>query len=100
MKKTNSDSIVLDLKTTNKAFTQREKEVIQLLALGKTNKEIAKLLFISSETVKSHIKNLFRKTNTCSRTALIAKSLAFSTNSTDESKHLYQIVELIDNTGC
>jgi DNA-binding NarL/FixJ family response regulator len=42
-------------------LTQREKEVLQLIAEGKGNKEIADLLYISTETVKSHVKNIFKK---------------------------------------
>ena len=42
-------------------LTQREKEVLQLIAEGKVNKEIADLLCIGTETVKSHVKNIFKK---------------------------------------
>ena len=42
-------------------LSQREKEVLQLIAEGKGNKEIANLLCISTETVKSHVKNIFKK---------------------------------------
>jgi DNA-binding NarL/FixJ family response regulator len=42
-------------------LTQREKEVLQLIAEGKVNKEIADLLYIGTETVKSHVKNIFKK---------------------------------------
>ena len=42
-------------------LTRREKEVLQLVAEGKGNKEIADLLCISTETVKSHVKNIFKK---------------------------------------
>lgn len=42
-------------------LTQREKEVLQLIAEGKGNKEIADLLCIGTETVKSHVKNIFKK---------------------------------------
>jgi len=42
-------------------LTQREKEVLQLLAEGKGNKEIADSLCIGTETVKSHVKNIFKK---------------------------------------
>ncbi len=42
-------------------LTQREREVLQLIAEGKGNKKIADLLYISTETVKSHVKNIFKK---------------------------------------
>jgi DNA-binding NarL/FixJ family response regulator len=42
-------------------LTAREKEVLSLLSTGRTNKEIAKALFISEKTVKSHLNSIFRK---------------------------------------
>ncbi len=42
-------------------LTIREKQVLRLVGEGKGNKEISALLYISTETVKSHIKNIFRK---------------------------------------
>jgi len=44
-------------------LTMREKEVLQLLAEGKTNKEVASLLNVSSNTVESHRTNLMQKLN-------------------------------------
>ena len=48
-------------------LTYREKEVLKYLVAGDANKEIAKKLFVSSETVKSHIKNIFRKLDVTNR---------------------------------
>lgn len=42
-------------------ITNREKEVLQLLAQGSTSRELASKLFISIETVRSHRKSLIRK---------------------------------------
>ena len=42
-------------------ITQREQEVLELLAQDRTSKELASKLLISLETVKSHRKNLSRK---------------------------------------
>jgi len=42
-------------------ITERQLEVLSLLAKGLTNQKIAKLLFISEHTVKSHVKQLFQK---------------------------------------
>lgn len=42
-------------------FTDREAEVLQLLALGKSNSEIASQLFLGESTVKTHVSNLLRK---------------------------------------
>jgi len=48
-------------------LTAREKEVLKYLVEGKMNKEIADNLFISLETVKSHMKHIFRKLNVTNR---------------------------------
>jgi DNA-binding NarL/FixJ family response regulator len=42
-------------------LTAREKEVLSLLSTGQTNKQIAKALFISEKTVKTHLNSIFRK---------------------------------------
>lgn len=48
-------------------LTDREKDVLRLLALGKTNTEIADELFISINTVTRHISHIFSKTSTRNR---------------------------------
>jgi two-component system NarL family response regulator len=53
-------------------LTEREIEVLQLLARGKCNKEIGAKLFISEFTVKGHLHNLFTKLNVLSRTEAIS----------------------------
>ncbi|WP_371378521.1 response regulator transcription factor [Sporomusa aerivorans] len=58
---------------TDIVLTPREREIVQIMAMGKTNKEISKMLCIGLETVKSHIRNLFAKTGTSSRVELIGK---------------------------
>ncbi len=49
-------------------LTQRENEVLKELAHGAMNHEIAKTLGIGFETVKQHVKNIFRKIGTTDRT--------------------------------
>lgn len=49
-------------------LTTREREVLQLLVRGRSNKEIGAQLYISDETVKSHLKTLFAKLNVRDRT--------------------------------
>lgn len=48
-------------------LTVREKEILQAIVQGKTNKEIGRMLLISFETVKTHIRNLLAKTGVNSR---------------------------------
>jgi len=48
-------------RTPTATLTEREKEVLGLLAAGKTNKEIAGALRIAENTVKNHLKNILEK---------------------------------------
>jgi DNA-binding NarL/FixJ family response regulator len=56
-----------EMDASDTGLTGREKEVLECLVAGKVNKEIASDLFISPETVKSHIKNIFKKLNVTNR---------------------------------
>lgn len=49
-------------------LTEREKEVLGLIAQGESNKNIARKLFISEKTVKNHITSIFRKLKVEDRT--------------------------------
>jgi len=53
-------------------LTEREREVLALLASGKTNRQIGKALHISEHTVARHVSNLFNKLAVSSRTAAAA----------------------------
>jgi DNA-binding CsgD family transcriptional regulator len=53
-------------------LTARELEVLRLVAQGKTNKTIAKELFLSEKTVDRHVSNIFAKVNVATRAAATA----------------------------
>lgn len=53
--------------STDEALTERERQILQLIAAGKSNKHIARQLGISDGTVKVHVKNLLRKLHLRSR---------------------------------
>lgn len=55
------------------ALTEREREVLDLLAKGLTNKEIAEQLVITTNTVKRHLKAIFEKLDVHTRSAATAK---------------------------
>lgn len=48
-------------------LTNREKEVLELLAKGYTNPEIAQMLYISPHTVKAHVAAILKKLNVKNR---------------------------------
>ena len=56
------------LHITDDALTEREAAVLRLVAVGKANKEIARALGLSEETVKAHLKNIFAKLDVSDRT--------------------------------
>lgn len=57
-------------------FTQREKDVLDLVIAGKTNKEIAEILCITKHTVKAHLDHIYEKLKIHSRIELIIKELS------------------------
>ena len=67
------------------SLTQREVEVLGLIAQGMSNQEIADTLFVSEKTVKTHVANVLQKLDVKSRTqaALLAGKLRLPGGSTD-----------------
>lgn len=58
-----------------RALTQREREILRLLADGHSNEEIGKRLFISAETVRTYIRKAMKKLEADTRTEAVAKAL-------------------------
>ncbi|MBQ8847670.1 MAG: response regulator transcription factor [Candidatus Gastranaerophilales bacterium] len=52
-------------------LTQREKEILSLVAKGETNSKIAEKLFVREVTVKTHLNSIFRKLNVANRTQAV-----------------------------
>lgn len=59
-------------------LSEREREILALIAEGHSNQEISRTLFISVPTVKTHISNLYQKLDVNSRTKAILKAREFS----------------------
>jgi DNA-binding NarL/FixJ family response regulator len=56
-------------------LTQRERDVLRLLADGLSNEEIGRRLFISAETVRTHVRKAMEKLDADTRTAAVARAL-------------------------
>jgi len=57
-----------DVRLADYGLTPRESEILQLVATGRTNRDIADRLFISQNTVKNHVRAVLDKLNAASRT--------------------------------
>jgi ATP/maltotriose-dependent transcriptional regulator MalT len=55
-------------------LSERELELLRLVAAGKSNREIAAELFLALGTVKSHLHNIFQKLDANSRTQAIVRA--------------------------
>jgi DNA-binding NarL/FixJ family response regulator len=62
------DGIAGSLPLAGYHLTQREHEILALLAEGRSNRSIATNLFVSEETVKAHVGSIFRKLGVANRT--------------------------------
>src|SRR6188768_195712 len=71
-----ADLVVSDAAALTEPISERERDVLLLLALGYTNQEIATMLFISVRTVDSHRAHIMRKLNFESRAQLVLYALA------------------------
>jgi DNA-binding NarL/FixJ family response regulator len=66
------------------SLTERELEVLKQAALGLTNKEIGRVLFISDRTVQGHLQNIYEKLEVTTRTEAVTKALSHNLISLDE----------------
>jgi DNA-binding NarL/FixJ family response regulator len=60
----------------NGDLTPREAEVLRLIAAGASNREIARALFVSEATVKTHVNRIFAKTGSRDRAAAMRYAYA------------------------
>ena len=58
-----------------RSLSRREREVVDLIAVGKTGPEIAEELHIAHDTVRTHVRNAMEKVGARSRAQLVAKAL-------------------------
>lgn len=68
----------------NQPLSERELQVIELIAAGLTNQEISQRLDISKRTVDNHISNILTKTATDNRVALVRWALQWGKVCLDE----------------
>lgn len=71
-------------KDSLKLLTEREREILQLLARGESNKAIAQTLGISNDTVKQHVRHILTKLNLTSR---VEAAVLFAVRQRDSEEH-------------
>ena len=74
MRKPQQNAIIARSATLD-PLTVREQEVLEVLLDGKSNRQIAEMLFISESTVKTHVRNIYSKYDVRSRAELISTVL-------------------------
>jgi DNA-binding CsgD family transcriptional regulator len=68
------DALLLEVKQPD-LLTAREREVLAWVARGKTNAEVAQLLWLAPSTVRKHLENVYAKLGVSTRTAAVASFL-------------------------
>ncbi len=61
----------LDWPGRREGLTDREAEILALITQGKSNAEVARLTYLSPNTIKSYIRTIYRKINAASRTQAV-----------------------------
>jgi DNA-binding CsgD family transcriptional regulator len=69
------DSLILEERVEKVPLTARECDVLSWVARGKTNAEIAQLLWLAPSTVRKHLENVYAKLGVNTRTAAVARFL-------------------------
>ena len=77
---TNNENIAEKLLPTGEKLTKRQKEVLNYLQEGLSNKQIAGKMNISEPTVKLHIHGLFHKLHAINRTQIVLKAAELGLN--------------------
>ncbi len=68
-------SLLLARSETSHSLSERELEILQLIAKGKANKQIGDILTLSENTVKNHVKSILNKLNAKDRTHAVTEAL-------------------------
>jgi DNA-binding NarL/FixJ family response regulator len=66
--------VLASVRTPRPRLTERELEVLRLVAAGASNQDVARALFLTAATVKSHLVHIYTKLEVDSRTRAVAKA--------------------------
>jgi DNA-binding CsgD family transcriptional regulator len=82
------DALLLEEAWTGPGLTAREQQVLSWVARGKTNAEVAEVLWLSPGTVRKHLENAYAKLGVRTRTAAVARFLALVDAAEDQAVHV------------
>jgi len=69
-------AVIAEVEAERERLSSRERGIVELIAQGQSNKEIARTLGITPETVKSHIKSVFTKLEVDKRAQAVSRAQA------------------------
>ena len=78
------DALLLEASLADVRLTRREQEVLGWVARGKTNAQVAEVLWLSPGTVRKHLENAYAKLGVRTRTAAVARFLALADAAEDQ----------------
>ena len=79
--KARSELSVITARTPVDRLTETERRVSALVVQGQTNREVAAAMFVTENTVQTHVRHIFQKLGVRSRTELAARLLSASASS-------------------
>ena len=71
----NKNVILVSPETVDYNLSEREKEILQLMVKGENYRDIAGKIFISYETVRTHVKHIYKKLHVASRNEAVTKAI-------------------------
>ena len=74
-----------EARRASSALTQRETDILSLLAEGRSNRDISRALFLSEKTVKAHLASVFRKLGVTNRTQAAMAAVSMGIGPTAQS---------------
>ena len=80
-------------------LTKRELEILRLAASGSSNQQMAKLLWVTEQTIKFHLSNVYKKLDVANRTAAAAAASKLGLLELDDATGFGEVVDIASARG-
>ena len=80
-------------------LTKRELEILRLAASGSSNSQMAKLLWVTEQTIKFHLSNVYKKLGVPNRTAASAAASKLGLLELDDAADFGEVVDIASARG-